>query len=224
MPFDSSLILRDGLVDLDSDEDAVPVIVLAADAHGAKALDIKKTGAMGLVATLICPTAPTTTYQATLAVNIQDAEYYDDDDVYKTIASYPTLYTFVRKVRGTVTTAFASDDIAQTLTASGTGTDTGTIVAFDPGMDTAGYTGDIYVYMDDSGDTFAEVGDTLTSGGGGIATMTVAGVADPKLSYGVYQVRFVTEKRYIRAKVLASASANWGKVSIFVTNAGFGGL
>ena len=230
MTFDSSLILRDGTIDLDGTEDAVPVIVLrtsagVGDEHGAAALDIRKTGNLGLVAVMICPTAPTTVYQASLAVQIQDAEYYTDDDVYKDVASFPTLYSFVRKIGvNAVTTAFGAADIGQTLTASGTGTDTGTIVAFDASLETAGGVGDIYVYMDDSGDTYAELGDTLTSGGGGIGTLAVIGAADPKLSYGVYMVRFTTQKRYIRAKVLATASAVWGKVSIFVTNAGFGDL
>lgn len=224
MTFDASLMLRDGTIDLDSDEDAVPVIVIAADAHGAKALDIRKTGAKGLVAVMICPTAPSGTYQKTLFVDIQESDYYDDDDAYKTIAAFPTLWTWVRKVRGTVGTAFASDDLEQTLTASGTGTDTGTIRYFDPGMDTVGYEGDIYVNVVDSGDTYANVGDTLTSDGGGIATMTVAGVADPKLSYGVYMVRFMSTKRYIRADVECEATTGWGKVSIFLTHAGFGDL
>jgi len=229
MAFDYNLVLRDGTVDLDSAEDAVPVIVLPSalyvrDEHGANALDIRKTGAQGLVAVMICPTAPTVTYGVTLAVHIQHADYYDDTDAYTTIASFPTLYTFVRKVRGTSTTAFTSADLLQTLTASGTGTDTGTIVAFDSVLETVGNTGDIYVAMVDAGDTYANVADTLTSGGGGIATMTVAGIADPMLSYGVYQIRFMTEKRYVRASVLAGASANWGKVQIMLTNAGYGGL
>ena len=222
MPFDSSLILRDGTVEVDEAEDAVPVIVLTADIHGSKVLDIRKTGVMGLVATMICPTAPTTGYADTLTVHIQEADYYDDTDAFGTVATFPILYTFVRKMIGTVTTPFASDDLGQIFTASGTGTDTGVLVAFDPGMDTVGFTGAMYAYMDDAGDTYAEVGDTLTSGGGGIATMTVAGAVDPMLSYGIFEVRFMSQKRYIRAQITASDTCEWGLISIFLSNAGYG--
>ena len=223
MPLDDELMLRDGTVALDSDEDAVPVVVLAADEHGANAVDIRGTGAKGLVAVLNCPTAPTGTYGVTLVVKIQATDHYATDDTYVDVADFPVLWTWCRRVRTQASsTVFNGAAIGQTLTASGSGaTDTGTILWYDPALEVNGGIGDIVVAMVASDDTYAVVGATLTSGdSGGIGTSLAAGEATAYRSYGNYFVRFRTDMRYVRAYVLAGATAAWGSVQIGLTNAG----
>jgi len=213
MPFDSNLILRDGTVDLDNNEAAA--VSETANADGAKVLDIRKTGTMGLVAVLVLPDAPTT-YGDTLSAVIQASDHVSAD--FKTIASFPTLYALMRRLRITATTAYVPADIGQTQTGGTTG-DTGVLRWYDKALETIGGTGDLLVSMVAADDVFDDVDETITSGGTGVGTMQKAAVADKGLSYGIYVVRFVTNKRYIRYLGAPSAGSNFGDVECLLTNA-----
>lgn len=218
MPFDNNLVLRDGTIDLDPNE--VVAAAITANADGAKVLDIRKTGPRGLVAVLICPTAPTD-YLDVLDVVIQDS---DNPDVgFAALATFPTKYAYMYRVRGVATQAFAAADLADYLVSTAGGSDTGIIRWYDKLLETVGGEGDILCEATDSGDIYDDVaGDTLTSGGGdGIATqLLIAGARCRAMSYGVYALRFFTYKRYIRALFTVSSGGNWGNVQLLLTNDG----
>jgi len=141
MPLDDDMLLRTGAVDLDNSE-AVAVSE-TANADGAKVLDIRKTGAKGMVAVMNLPDAPTT-YADTLAAVIQASDYVSTD--FKTIASFPTLYALNRRLRVVSTTAFVAADIGQTQLGGDTG-DQGVLRWYDRALETVGGEGDLIVSM-----------------------------------------------------------------------------
>ncbi len=216
MAFDDNLILRDGTADLQTAEAAA--LVLTADANGAKVLDIRKTGQRGLAAVLVLPTAPTA-FADTLDVTIEHSRWYDDTDAFDTLVTFARLYAIVYRVRGTATVAFDSDDILQTLTSTDT-SDELTIIDYDKALETVGGIGDVIGAQVAADDVFDQTdGDTCTSGGGGTMTQVSAAAVRTKLrSYGVYVVRFHTDRQYIRALFTASAGSNFGKVECLISN------
>lgn len=212
MPLDNDMLLRTGAVDCDAAEPAV--VSTTADAYGAKALDVKKTGAKGMVAVMVLPTAPTT-YADTLAVTIQASDYMSTD--YKTVASFPTLYALNRRLRLVSTTAFVAADIGQTMTGQTTG-DTGVLRWYDRALETIGGEGDIIVSMVAADDLFDDASEAVHSGSTGRGTMQKASELTEYLSYGIYAVRFVTSKRYVRASLTPSAGCNFGGILIGIVD------
>ncbi len=213
MPLDADSILRDGLVDLDNAE-AIAVSE-TRNGDGAVVLDIRKTGIMGIVGVMVCPDVPTAAAD-TLAATIQASDHVSTD--FKDVASYPTLFALVRRLRIQATTAFVEADIAASATGGTTG-DTGTIRWYDKALETVGGVGDLLVELDAATDTFDDVDEVITSGTTGVGTMNGAiSSITQALSYGIYTVRFVTQKRYVRVSSIPSAGSNWGKVLVGLTN------
>ena len=88
MPFDDDLVLIDGTATLGPTTDTAATST-TRNADGAVVLDIKKTGTKGLVAVMVCPTAPTT-YADTLTGLIQHSNHISTG--WETVASFPVLY------------------------------------------------------------------------------------------------------------------------------------
>lgn len=209
MPFDADLILRDGLVDLDANEAAAVATTVNAD--GAYALDLKKTAVKGMAAVIVLPTAPTT-YADTLAVSIQESDHVDGD--YKTIASFPTLYAMMRRIKASASVAAAViGDIGQVLT-GGTTTDTGEIRFIEEALYTLNGKGYIYVTMQGADDLFDDDDEAITSAGtfSGVVDGEAAVVSTFLSGANFYVCRFASNKRYIRGLFTASAGSNFGKV------------
>jgi hypothetical protein len=216
MPFDEELVLIDGSVALDPTSDAA-IASLTRDAYGKVVIDLKKTGGKGLVAVLICPSAPTT-YADTLSAAIQHSNQAEDG--WEDLATFPTLYAYMREVWCTSTTAFVGTDIGLVLTATtDSASDGGVIIDFDRSLLTVGGNGKILVQMSDANDDYSTAGDTLTATSGtGVGTQGVAGVATARRSYGVYVVRFQTNRRFIRPNVTVSSGGAWGYTSMYLTD------
>lgn len=215
MPFDDNLVLLDGSVDLTptSDADAVST---TANAYGNKVIDLGKTGNKGLCAVMILPDAPTD-YQDTLTAYIQHSNHYAAG--WETVAGFPVLYAYVREMLCTPTTAFVgADDIAATLVATtDSDSDGGVVIDFDEELLTIGLTGRILVQMSDSNDDYSTASDTLTSGGTGVGTQGVAASLTKSRSYGIYVVRFQTERRYVRGQFTVTSGGNFGNVKLMLT-------
>jgi hypothetical protein len=216
MPFDDELKLIDGTIALDPTSDAA-IASLTRDAYGKVVVDIKKTGQNGLFAVLICPTAPTT-YQDTLATAIQHSNQVEDG--WEDLAVFPTLYAYMREVFVTTTTAFVGTDIGLVLTATtDSASDGGIIIDFDRALLTLGATGKLLVEMSDANDDYSTSGDIVTATSGtGVGTISPAGAATSQRSYGIYVVRFQTNRRYIRPNLTVSSGGSWGLVSLLVTD------
>jgi len=215
MVFDNSCILHDGTVDLD--ENDVAAFALTTNADGGYVVEIKETAAKGLSAVLLCPSAPTT-YGDTLDVKIQCSDHLTDG--WEDVANFPRLYTYVRKLYVTATTAFVATDIGLILTATtDSGSDGGLIRYIDPKLMTIGGQGLVYVAMSDVNDDFSTASDIVTATAGtGVGTISAAGVLDKFMSYGIYNIHFASSKRYCRASKTVSAGGNWGKTEIYLTN------
>jgi len=213
MPLDADSILRDGLVDLDNSE--VTAVSETRNGDGAVVLDIRKTGIMGIVAVMVCPDIPTAAGD-TLAAVIQASDHVSTD--FKDIASFPTLYALVRRLRIVSTTGFVAADITGSIT-GGTTADTGTLRWYDKALETAGGIGDILIELDAAGDAFDDVDEVITAGTTGVGAVNgVISSITQALSYGVYSVRLVTQKRYVRVSNTPSGGSNWGKVLVGLTN------
>ena len=214
--FDDNLILKDGTVTLD--ENDVAALALTVNSDGNYAVQIDQTGNAGLWAVMICPTAPTT-YADTLNAYIQASHHITDG--WETVAAFPTLYAYMRELRCTPTTAFLSTDIGLVLTATtDSASDGGVIIDFDKKMtESTKPQGRILVKMSDANDDYSTAGDTLTATSGtGVGTQGAAAVATMERSYGIYVVRFQTNRKYVRSLTTVSAGGAWGATEIYITN------
>ncbi len=213
--FDDELILKDGSVALD--ENDTSAVTLAINADGNYVRDIKKTGKSGLYAVLICPTSPTT-YSDTLDVYIQASHHITDG--WETVAQFPRLYTYMREVKCTPTTLFVSTDIGLILTATtDSASDGGVIIDFDHKMISEYTLQKILVKMSDADDDYSTAADTLTATSGtGVGTQGVASVRTAERSYGIFAVRFQTDRRYVRGLFTVSSGGAWGLAECYITN------
>ena len=213
--FDDALILKDGSVALD--ENDVAAILLTINSDGNYAVDISKTSNAGLYAVMICPSAPTT-YADTLTATIQHSHHFTDG--WENVAAFPVLKALVRYVEVTATTAFLSSDIGLVLTATtDSASDGGIILDFDKALLTVGGKGTMLVQMSDANDDYSTAGDIVTATAGtGVGTITAAGVLTKQRSYGMYVVRFATERQYVRSQTTVSAGGSWGLTEIYLTN------
>jgi len=214
--YDDNLILKDGSVALDVNDVAASAVTVNGD--GNYVLDIKKTGNTGLYAVMVCPTAPTT-YADTLTAKIQASHHLTDG--WEDIAAFPVLYALMRELRCTPTTAFVSTDIGLVLTATtDSASDAGVIIDFENKMiNNTLDEGRILVQMSDANDDYSTEGDTLTATSGtGVGTQGVASVLTTERSYGIFVIRFATDRRYIRSSTVVSSGGAWGLTEMYVTS------
>lgn len=221
MPFDANLILK-GLYSgalVDTDESDAAAVATTVNTDGNAVVEIKKTGIRGLAAVIVMTElADSDAYSDETIVEIQESDELDRN--WETIATSKILRSHLILLKDCVaTTAFVALDVTtpRVLTAT-TGTDTGLIVAVDQALFTIGGIGDILVESQDSADVYGTAGDTLTATSGtGVATQGAAGIAgEASVQHqpGVHVVRFVTNKRYVRAKT--TAEDNVGKCWILI--------
>ena len=118
------------------------------------------------------------------------------------------------------TTAFLSSDIGLVATATtDSASDGGIIKDFSRNLLTIGVKGAMYVQMSDANDDYSTAGDIITATSGtGVGTCTAAGVLTKERSYGIYVVRFATDRKYVRSKTTVSAGGSWGLTEIYITN------
>ena len=221
MAYDENLILHGigsggALVDLD--ENDTVAVALAVNADGNKVLDIKKTGAKGLIASLILTeVADADAYDDEATITIEDSDHLDRG--WATVVTFPVLHAHIRRVWVTTTVAFVAGDIGAALTAQSG--DTGQLLAYDDACGTVGGTGYLYVEMDAAGDLFDDaIGQTM-NGTTGRSTVTIATLAtlDPRIQMQphVYNRLFSTNKRYIRCNCEA-VDDSLGLCWILITN------
>jgi len=221
MARDANLILRDGTVDLDTNEAAATSTT--ANSDGAKVVDLGGTvkprgdneGVMDMAAVLVLPDTPTT-YADTLAVTLQQSD--NEAFGYETIVTFPTLYAYTRIIPITITTAFVAADLSGTLTGGTTG-DTGTVIWMHPDCLTVGKNTHLIVNMDAAGDVFDDASETLSGGTTGVGTQNGLAYVEQKPRLGgpnTFIRRCAITKRYIRGVYTASAGSNFGSVELFL--------
>jgi hypothetical protein len=206
MAFDASGILKGlyGGVLISIDESDAVSISKTANTDGNAVVQIDGTPSNGLCAVMALA-GPSSTEAALLfgdEANITIEASDELDRGWVTVAVFPEIFYNVAEMSATATTAFTSADIAATLTQETTA-DTGLIIAFETALETIAGVGKILVSQVDAGDIFNQTaGKTLTSNGVGVSTKTYgAGTTIfPNNRYlpGVYVVRFVTHKKYVR--------------------------
>ncbi len=221
MAYDAKLVLHginSGGTHGDLNNASTDAVSLSVNATGNKCLDVKKTAAKGLVASLILTeVADAAAYDDEATVFIQDSDHLDRG--WAEVTRFPLLRSHIRRVWVTNTVAFVAADITQGLTAQGG--DTGQLLAYDDDLATTGGTGYIYIEMDATGDDFDDaVGQTMNSGGTGRSTVTVQSIGlEPNIQMqpGIFNRRFTTNKRYVRANI-AGVTHALGIAWILVTN------
>lgn len=229
MAFDADLILKghysDALVDTD-ESDAAPTS-LTVNSDGNVVVDLKGTGAKGLVAVMVLTEdADSDAYSDETTVEIQASDELDRG--WEAVGKIGTLRSHLILLRDcTATTGFvAADATTPRVLTAGTDGATGTIISFDEALKTATGVGDILVEMQDSADVYGTAGDTLTATGGtGVATQGTAGIKTlpgTQDQPGVHMCRFTTGKRYVRAEVTAADCI--GKCWILLANHPFATL
>ena len=193
MPFDANLLLIPGLSAINQN--------FAPSSTGAwGVLDIKGTGAKGLAAVQVAPRI-NVVYLASLEGYVEVAPNLLG--TWERIATFPTLYQYMRKVPCVCTAVPVAADVGKYLYGAST-TDDGKIIKFDPALYTVGGKGYVYVSMVDSGDTFdnaAEslvVSDAVGSGGEGTFTGTTTAISTVVEPGGIEVCRFATDRRYVR--------------------------
>ena len=209
MAFDANLILKGlysgALVDTD-ESDAAPVSLTAND-DGNAVVEIKETGAKGLVAVVILTEeADADAYSDETTIEIQESNELDRG--WEAVGKSNILRSHLILLKDCIaTTGFVALDATtpRVLTAT-TDTATGLIVAFAEALKTIGGIGDILVEMQDAADLYATAGDTLTATSGtGVATQGVAGTkVGVQHQPGAHTIRFTSDKRYCRAVVTAA--------------------
>ncbi len=225
MAFDSNLILVDGSIVITPSTDTPPVSLTRDAATGAAVLDLGKTGANGLWAVLICPSKPTT-YDDTLTAFIEESGILGEPTstwkTWQTIASFPIAYAMTKELMVTATTAFVASDVGRVLTATtDSASDGGHIAYLAPELLAIGGKGKIVVAMSDANDDFSTAGDTVTATSGtGVGTQGDAAINHPNGDGipGIYVVRFVATKRYVRLNMTVSTGGSYGLISAFLTN------
>ncbi len=221
MPFDANLVLRNGLVDLDSGESNATSLTRNDD--GSVAIDLGTTtrlrgnseGAIHVVASLVLPSAPST-FQVNTVLTIEQSDNLEFG--WETLATFPTLYSFTRMIRATVTTTFVAADIGGTLTGQST-SDTGTLRWMHPDMLTVGKTGYMIVNMDAAGDVFDNATEEVQGGTTGIADMVEVGFVENSPRLGgpnTFHRAFDVYKRYLRGNWTVSGG-NFGKAHLLLS-------
>lgn len=220
MPYDANLVLHginSGGTHTDLAAACVDSTSLAVNATGNKCLDVRKTAAKGLIASLILTeVADADAYDDEATVVIQDSDHLDRG--WAEVTRFPLLRSHIRRIWVTTTVAFVAADLGAALTAQGG--DTGQLVAYDDACGTVGGSGYLYVEMDNAGDTFLDVAGQTMNGTTGRSTVAVvcAGL-EPNIQMqpGTYNRRFQTNKRYVRAYI-AGVTHTLGICWILLTN------
>lgn len=212
MPFDKELILLNGTIALLTTTDIPPVELAVNGATGFAVVELKKTGVKGMAAVMTIP-AEATAYLNTLTAMIQASNELDRN--YVAVGDFPVLHTYIREMELVCTQAFVPADIGAAIDGDGAGTDSGILLSYDSALEDVNGVGNIVVQMDDAGDVFDQLAETLTVTGGatGIGTKAVAAVAPIQHTPGIYVVRFATDKRYVRCH-LTVAATGFGLVQV----------
>jgi len=222
MAYDENLILHgvaSGGVHLDLDENGVNALTLAVNATGNKCLDIRKTGAKGLVASLILTeVADADAYSDESTIFIEDSDHLDRG--WARVTTFPTLYAHIRRIWVTTTVGFNAADIGAALTSQAPYH--GQLLAFDDALLAVG-SGYVYVEMTDAGDLFTDaVGQTVngTTGRSTVTRVCVGLEPNIQMQPHIYNRRFSTNKRYIRANILGATQVtdSLGICWILLTN------
>jgi len=220
MPYDENLILHgvaSGGAHLDMDENCVVPVLLAVNATGDKCLDLRKTPVDGLVVSLILTeVADVDSESDESTITIEDSDHLDRG--WATLVTFPVLHSHIRRIWVTTTVGFAAGDIGAALTAQGG--DTGILLAYDESINGVVGSGYIYVERDLLTDVFTDaVGQTM-NGTTGRSTVTIVCVGtEPNIQMQpwVYNRRFSTPKRYLRANTSNCADSQ-GICWILLTN------
>jgi hypothetical protein len=226
MPFDATEGILKGLyggVLIAIDENDAVAVSKTANTDGNAVVEINGTPSTGLCAVMALA-GPSSTEAALLfgdEANITIEASDELDRGWVTVAVFPEIFYNVAEMSVTATTAFVAGDVAGTLTQETTA-DTGLIIAFETAIETIGGVGKILVSQVDAGDIFNQTaGKTLTSSVTGVGTKTYgAGTTTfPNSRYlpGVYVVRFVTNKKYVRCNA-ADVEDSIGKGYILLTD------
>lgn len=223
MVFDANLVLRDGLVDLDSSESAA-VILTTVNTDGAKCVDLGTTtrlrgdaeGVIHLTATLVLPSIPTT-YAVYMDLKIQQSDNLSFG--WEDLATFPRLYSYTRLLNVTVVNAFAAGDIGTVLLGGSTG-DQAEIRWMHSDLLTIGNTANMIVTMQASDDVFDDVDEGVdATAGTGDGTMNGAAIVEarPRLGGpGSWTRAFGVTKRYLRPYTVVSGG-NFGKGHILLS-------
>ena len=218
MPYDANLVLRGpysgAYVDLVNGDTAPTTIAVNASGNGVVDLGDLGTDNRGMDCVVILHDTPTT-YKDTCDIVICESDHILDG--WATLLTFPRLYCYMREVIVVATTAFVGTDIGVVFTATGTGSDTGILRQFSRKLLTVGGVGKCWVEMQDAGDTYANLGDTVScTAGTGIGTVQTIGrvIKTPQTLVR----RFSTPKRYIRCTNTVSTTGNFGDVDILVTD------
>jgi len=206
MPYDANLVLH-GInsagTHTDLDNACVEAVALGVNATGNKCLDVRKTAAKGLIATLVLTEeADAASYDDEATVVIQDSDHLDRG--WAAVTTFPLLRSHIRRVWVTCTIGFAAADLGAAAVSGGAST--GMIVGWDDALSTAGGTGYLYIEMDGTDDTYQ---DAIGTGLDGTTTgeadvVIVPPLADElicQMQPGTYHRRFMTNKRYVRAYI-----------------------
>lgn len=219
MVYDANLTLHGkgsggALVDLD-ESDAVAILT-SVNADGNKVLDLRKTGAKGLIASLILiEEADSLAYDDEAVITIEESDFLDRN--WQTVVTFPTLHAHLRRIYVTCTVGFDAADIGAALTSQAG--HTGQLLKFDQALATAAGSGYLYVEMDDAGDTFADVVGQNMDGttGRSTVTRTVESHLAIQMQPKTYHRRFTSDKRYIRCNA-SNVEDSIGLVWILLTN------
>lgn len=216
MAFDANLVLRgkydSAYVDLDS-SDAVADSTTVANADGNLIVDLGEHGtpAIGLDCIVILHDQPTT-YTNYADFVIEDSDQLTDG--WQSLLTFPRVYAYMRELVVTAVVAFVATDIGLVLTA-GSG-DTGILREFSRKLLTVGETGKMFVEMQDAGDAYATVNDTVDAAEG-TGDGTMIGIGRVIQTPLTMVRRFSTPKRYIRLGADAPNGGNFGDVDVLVT-------
>ena len=216
MPFDADLVLRGPVsgayVDLDSSDLAATTIAQNGDGNYVVDLGAGGTGSLGLECVIILHDQPTT-YTNLADFVIEDSDHLTDG--WESLLTFPRLYAYMREIIVVPTTNFVATDIGLVADATGVGNDSGIIRQFSRNLLT-GLSGKMWIEMQDSGDTYANSGDTITATSGtGIGTQQGVGrvIQTPLIMVR----RFSTPKRYVRLGADAPDGGNFGDVDVLLT-------
>lgn len=228
MPLDANLVLFSGVTGTHDNNYGNKAIKVGVDdaGYGRYVIDLLSEGLKEFAAVLYLPTC-TGAYKEVLTSQIEQSvrpEYG-----WEAVAVFPTMYSMLRSVPCTTTTAPVEADLGRYLY-GGTDHDDGLIVHIDPELYVAAGAGNIIVAMQDSGDDFGNDDEALTcddaiggSGGGTFVGQTSAVSTAPtniqiKGSGGnnTHVIRFGVTKRYVRFNP-TYASGNWHGLQCHIT-------
>ena len=194
MPYDADLIILEGV-------SALKQTFVASVVATWGMTELKGTPSKGLSAVMIAPRINVT------YLNYMTGHIEVSDGIaagWERIASFPTLYQYLRKIPCICTAVPVLADVGKYLY-GGTSNDDGMIRSFDEELHTVGGKGYVYVSMVNATDTYDEAAEAFTthgavggSGAAGTFAATATAVSKAVQPGGIRCARFATKKRYVR--------------------------